>query len=96
MVRPIIDGKSDPSLPRKQLKLLYIPLRKEECYFDMNLKQKIILLVSVDSAILFLIIYLVYFEMWVEAFLALLLSLGISFWNYPVYKEYFSVKKKSN
>mgnify|MGYP001208396054 FL=1 len=62
----------------------------------MNLKQKIILLVSVDSALLFLIIFLVYMEMWVEAFLALLLSLGISLWNYPVYKEYFSVKKKSN
>ena len=59
----------------------------------MNLKQKIILLVSVDSALLFVIIFLVYMEMWVEAFLALLLSLGISLWNYPVYKEYFSVKR---
>jgi len=62
----------------------------------MSLKNKIILLVLVDSSLFIILIYLLYLEMWIEALLPFLLSLGISFWNYPIYKEYFSSVKKSN
>tara|TARA_A100000164_G_scaffold371887_1_gene400271 strand:+ start:389 stop:577 length:189 start_codon:yes stop_codon:yes gene_type:complete len=56
----------------------------------MNLKQKVILLVLIDSSLFILLLYLLYLEMWFESLIPFLLSLGIGFWNYPVYKKYFS------
>jgi len=58
----------------------------------MNLKQKITLLILIDSALFFIVIYLLYANMWLESLIPLLLSIGISSWNYPVYKKYFSPK----
>ena len=46
----------------------------------MSLKNKIILLVLVDLSLFLILIYLLYLEMWIEALLPFLLSLGISFW----------------
>ncbi len=58
----------------------------------MNLKQKITLLILIDSALFFIVIYLLYANMWLESLIPLLLSIGIGSWNYPVYKKYFSPK----
>ena len=60
----------------------------------MNLKQKITLLILIDSALFFIVIYLLYANMWLESLIPLLLSIGISSWNYPVYKKYFSPKNE--
>ena len=59
----------------------------------MNAKQKFTLLILIDSSLFIILIYLLYLGMWYEALLPFLLSLGISFWNYPSYKEYFSSKE---
>ena len=58
----------------------------------MNLKQKITLLILIDSALFFIVIYLLYANMWLESLIPLLLSIGIGSWNYPVYKKYFLSK----
>ncbi len=58
----------------------------------MNLKQKITLLILIDSALFFIVIYLLYANMWLESLIPLLLSIGIGSWNYPFYKKYFSSK----
>jgi len=60
----------------------------------MNAKQKFTLLILIDSSLFIILIYLLYLGMWYEALLPFLLSLAISFWNYPFYKEYFSSKEK--
>lgn len=56
----------------------------------MNLKQKVTLLILIDSSLFIILIYFLYLEMWLESLIPFLLSLGIGFWNYPVYKKYFS------
>ena len=58
----------------------------------MNLKQKITILILIDSALFFIVIYLLYANMWLESLIPLLLSIGIGSWNYPVYKKYFLSK----
>ncbi len=60
----------------------------------MNLKQKITLLILIDFTLFFFVIYLLYSDMWFESLIPLLLSIGISSWNYPVYKKFFSSKNK--
>ena len=59
----------------------------------MNLKQKVTLLILIDSSLFILLLYLLYLEMWFESLIPFFLSLGIGFWNYPVYKKYFSSKE---
>lgn len=58
----------------------------------MNLKQKVTILILIDSFLFFIIMYLLYNGMWFESLIPLLLSLGISSWNFPVYKKYFLPK----
>ena len=58
----------------------------------MNLKQKVTILILIDSFLFFIIMYLLYKGMWFESLIPLLLSLGIGSWNFPVYKKYFSSK----
>jgi len=43
-----------------------------------------------DLSLFIILLYLLYLEMWFESLIPFLLSLGIGFWNYPVYKKYFS------
>jgi len=56
----------------------------------MNLKQKVIILILIDSFLFFIVMYLLYKGMWFESLIPLLLSFGIVSWNFPVYKKYFS------
>ena len=56
----------------------------------MNLKEKVTILVLIDCFLFVLIIFLLSKGMWFESLIPFLLSLGIGFWNYPVYKKYFS------
>ncbi|MFL2991570.1 MAG: hypothetical protein ACJZZ7_06920 [Cytophagales bacterium] len=58
----------------------------------MNLKEKVTILILVDSFLFFIVIYLLYQGMWFESLIPLLLSLAIASWNFPVYKRYFSPK----
>tara|TARA_Y100000996_G_scaffold411488_1_gene395775 strand:+ start:731 stop:919 length:189 start_codon:yes stop_codon:yes gene_type:complete len=58
----------------------------------MNLKQKVTILILIDSFLFFIIMYLLYNGMWFESLIPLLLSLGIGSYNFPVYKKYFSPK----
>ena len=60
----------------------------------MKTKDKITLLLLLDSILFIALIYLLYLKMWVEALLPFLLSLAISFWNYPMYKKYFFENEK--
>ena len=62
----------------------------------MNLKQKVTLLILIDSSLFIILIYFLYLEMWLESLIPFLLSLGIGFWNYPVYKKYFSSRKNKD
>ena len=62
----------------------------------MNLKQKVTLLILIDSSLFIILIYLLYLEMWFESLIPFLLSLGIGFWNYPVYMKYFSSRKNKD
>ena len=59
----------------------------------MNLKQKVILLILMDLSLFIILLYLLYLEMWFESLIPFLLFLGFGFWNYPVYKKYFSSKE---
>jgi hypothetical protein len=60
----------------------------------MNTKQKISLLLFCDTTLFLVLLYLLFEGMWFEALIPFLLSLGINFWNFNTYKEYFSGKEK--
>ena len=62
----------------------------------MNLKQKVTLLILIDSSLFIILLYLLYLEMWFESLIPFLLSLGIGFWNYPIYKKYFSTRENKD
>ena len=57
------------------------------------LKDKIILIILFDAILWLILIFLLVEEMWVEALLPFLLSLGMNFWNYPIYREFLFKKK---
>jgi len=61
---------------------------------NMNTKQKITLLLVCDTSLFVVLLYLLFNGMWFEALIPFLLSLGINFWNFNTYKEYFSRKEK--
>ena len=58
----------------------------------MSLKEKVTILILIDSFLFLLIIFLLFKGMWFESLIPLLLSLAIASWNFPVYKRYFSPK----
>ena len=58
----------------------------------MSLKEKVTILILIDSFLFLLIIFLLFKGMWFESLIPLLLSLAIASWNFPVYKKYFSPK----
>jgi hypothetical protein len=60
----------------------------------MNSKQKVSILLVIDTSLFVVLLYLLFKGLWFEALIPLLLSLGISFWNFNTYKEYFSRKEK--
>ena len=62
----------------------------------MNLKQKVTLLILIDSSLFIILLYLLYLDMWFESLIPFLLSLGIGFWNYPIYKKYFSTRENKD
>ena len=62
----------------------------------MKLKQKVTILILIDSFLFFIVIYLLYKGMWFESLIPLLLSIAIGSWNFPVYKKYFSSKDDTN
>ena len=62
----------------------------------MKLKQKVTLLILIDFSLFIILLYLLYLEMWFESLIPFLLSLGIGFWNYPIYKKYFSIRENKN
>ena len=62
----------------------------------MNLKQKVTILILIDSFLFFIVIYLLYKGMWFESLIPLLLSIAIGSWNFPDYKKYFSSKDDTN
>ncbi len=60
----------------------------------MNSKQKVIILLIIDTTLFIVLLYLLFKGLWFEAMIPFLLSLGINFWNFNTYKEYFSRKEK--
>tara|TARA_X000000950_G_scaffold67863_1_gene83841 strand:- start:143 stop:346 length:204 start_codon:yes stop_codon:yes gene_type:complete len=62
----------------------------------MSLKEKVTILILIDSFLFLLIIFLLFKGMWFESLIPLLLSLAIASWNFPVYKKYFSPKDDKN
>ena len=62
----------------------------------MNLKKKFVILILVDSVLFLVLIYLLYLKMWIESLIPFLLSLGIGFWNYPIYNKFFSTRENKD
>ncbi|MAQ22082.1 MAG: hypothetical protein CMB87_02730 [Flammeovirgaceae bacterium] len=60
----------------------------------MNSKQKVSILLLIDTSLFVVLLYLLFKGLWFEALIPFLLSLGINFWNFNTYKEYFSRKEK--
>ena len=60
----------------------------------MNSKQKVSILLVIDTSLFVVLLYLLFKGLWFEALIPFLLSLGINFWNFNTYKEYFSRKEK--
>ncbi|MFL2997036.1 MAG: hypothetical protein ACJZ00_07855 [Cytophagales bacterium] len=60
----------------------------------MNSKQKVSILLIIDTTLFVVLLYLLFKGLWFEAMIPFLLSLGINFWNFNTYKEYFSRKEK--
>ena len=60
----------------------------------MNSKQKVSILLVIDTSLFVVLLYLLFKGLRIEAMIPFLLSLGINFWNFNTYKEYFSRKEK--
>jgi len=60
----------------------------------MSLKQKVSILLVIDTSLFVVLLYLLFKGLWFEALIPFLLSLGINFWNFNTYKDYFSRKEK--
>jgi len=60
----------------------------------MNSKQKVSILLLIDTSLFVVLLYLLFKGLWFEALIPFLLSLGINFWNFNTYKEYFLRKEK--